>query len=733
MIAWAHSPKKEDGIPAQSYTEHIENVRLKAVEKADAAGLYSSRYGAVLKAVAGLAGEYHDLGKLDPANQAILSCGAGHLPINHVDAGAAYLLKNKSSLSVFAALLIYAHHRGLPNMPAEMAKEQSLFRDEDIRSLTDSRIEEYVREHRLQVAESNGLETYQEGEGIPPIAARFGLSCLVDADHSDTARHYGNHVDISVDPLWKTASERLALLDRYVRGLAGGKSDSRTRLRNAVYEACKGASTTPSLCACDSPVGTGKTTAIMAHLLQAVLAKRLRRIFVVLPFTNIIDQAVEVYRRSLVLSGESVVNAVAAHHHRVEFQDFRSRQFSFLWQAPIIITTAVQFFETLASNRPASLRKLHQIAGSALFIDESHAALPAYLWPQAWKWIKELTTEWGCHCVLGSGSLTRFWELQDFVQTPEKLPNLIPELVQERTRNAEELRISYRTRSDELDLSDLVRWVDTHPGPRLLILNTVQSAAVVACKMKAQYGSQAVEHLSTALTPHHRAETLRRVKTRLESKSSDTDWTLVATSCVEAGVDLSFRTCFRERCSLVSLIQIGGRGNRSGEFPQIEVWDFELKHIGDLSAHALFKTSARILKELFDENLIGPTYCKEALRREIRQEGMNRLSKIIEGAERSQDFPLVESEFKVIDQNTVTALVDRERQDQLEQGIQVSPHELQQYSVQIWATRQKDWGLRECRRYPGVLFWVLGYDSFLGYMKGVLDLSAFDRGEGNII
>lgn len=732
MTAWAHSPKKEDGIPAQSYTEHVENVRLHAAEKADAASFYSPRYGVVLRVVAGLAGEYHDLGKLDPANQEILSCGTGHLPINHVDAGAAYLLQGRSPLSAFAALLIYAHHKGLPSMPAELAKERNLFRDEDIRQLTDSRIEGYIREHRLLVSESIN-QVHQDGVGITPLAARLGLSCLVDADHSDTARHYGNHTDISVDPLWKTADERLALLDRYVKQLADRKLDSRTKLRNAVYESCRAASTTHSLYACDSPVGTGKTTAIMAHLLRATLDKQLRRIVVVLPFTNIIDQAVSVYRQSLVLPGESEVDTIVAHHHRAEFQDFRSRQFSFLWQAPIIVTTAVQFFETLASNRPASLRKLHQIAGGAIFIDECHAALPAYLWPQTWKWIKELVTEWGCHCVLGSGSLTRFWELPDFAQPPEVLPDLISEPIRANARDAEQLRICYQTRPNELDLSDLVKWVATHPGPRLLILNTVQSAAVVATAMRDRYGKEKVEHLSTALIPHDRAETLHRIKSRLNSKLADLDWTLVATSCVEAGIDLSFHTCFRERCSLVSLIQIGGRGNRSSEFPQIEVWDFQLAHSEELREHPAFKISARILGELFEEDRVSPDHCKEAMRREIRQQGMSSAAEVIERSEQSQNFPTVESEYKVIDRNTVTALVNKELRDRLEQGAEVPFTELQQHSVQIWSTHRIEWGLRESIRYPGLMFWELDYDRFVGYMKGVLDLNAFKRGDQNII
>jgi CRISPR-associated endonuclease/helicase Cas3 len=85
------------------------------------------------------------------------------------------------------------------------------------------------------------------------------------------------------------------------------------------------------------------------------------------------------------------------------------------WDAPIVVTTAVQFFETLASNDPAALRKFHQVPGSAIFVDECHAAMPAPLWPQMWRWLRELCEDWGCHLVLGSGSLARFWDSEEFV------------------------------------------------------------------------------------------------------------------------------------------------------------------------------------------------------------------------------------------------------------------------------------------------------------------------------
>ena len=168
--------------------------------------------------------------------------------------------------------------------------------------------------------------------------------------------------------------------------------------------------------ACDSPVGSGKTTAIMAHLLNVAASRKLRRVYVVLPYTNIIDQSVRVYCKSLVRVDEAPDLVVAAHHHRAEFDSLTTRHLTCLWNNPVVVTTAVQFFETLAACRTGALRKLHQVAGSAIFIDEAHAALPAHLWPVAWKWLQELKTDWGCYFVVGSGSLSRFWSLPEFVR-----------------------------------------------------------------------------------------------------------------------------------------------------------------------------------------------------------------------------------------------------------------------------------------------------------------------------
>jgi len=231
---------------------------------------------------------------------------------------------------------------------------------------------------------------------------------------------------------------------------------------------------------------------------------------VVLPFTNIIRQSVDIYRKALVLKGENPEHVVAELHHRADFQDVKSRQFTALWKAPIIVTTAVTFFETLASNTPATLRRLHALPGSAVFIDESHAALPAKLLPLSWDWIKRFAGEWGCYWVMASGSLNRFWKIKEFDEKTPEIPEIMPETVRNRLAKYEHGRITYQFKDVPLTAEELVEWVASLPGPRIVILNTVQSAAVVAKKYENLFQRRAVEHLSTALTPTDREKRLTK-------------------------------------------------------------------------------------------------------------------------------------------------------------------------------------------------------------------------------
>lgn len=729
----AHSARSDRGIMAQEYGDHIENVVVNAMGNADRAAVFSTKYGALLRAAVRLAAEFHDLGKLDETNQEVLRGNGGKM-LNHVDAGVAHLLDGSlDSVRLAGAIVIYAHHIGLPAMAVESPQvrgREKMFRDEGLtpdgrplRELTNQLLNEYRLRHQSCLTNLTTADQRDIRLPAPSMLLRIALSCLVDADHFDTARHYHDPIANQSPPLL-APEKRLKLLDEYVAELGRHRKDERNKLRTEVYCQCREADCSPGLLACDSPVGSGKTTAIMAHLLKAAVAKKLRRVFVVLPFTNIIDQSVAVYRKALVRSDEAADDIVVAHHHRAEFEDPIARQYSFLWHAPVVVTTAVQFFETLAARRPASVRKLHQVAGSAIFIDEAHTALPAHLWPQAWKWLRELECDWNCHIVLGSGSLHRFWELPDFVDPPTTLPSLVPDNVRDSSADHEQRRVSYRSHAEPLDLEGLPRFLQKMDGPRLLIVNTVQSAAAIARRLAKEFGGEHVEHLSTALTPRDRQVTLERVKVRLR-QPNHRDWTLVATSCIEAGVDLSFRTGFRERCSLTRLLQTAGRVNRSTEHEFADMWDIQLRHDHLLRPHPAFEASARVLGELFVEHKVSPDFCTEALRREITQEGMPKKKKDIDIAERNADFPTVEQLFRVIDSDTVTAVVDEALVLKLEAYVQITREELQSASVQIWHSKEQQFGIERLERvrgYEDLRKWTLAYDTFLGYMAGVLPL-----------
>jgi len=744
----AHSA--HDGVPEQTYREHISGVFRLATQFGEAAAAFSPKWRVDFLAALRMAANYHDLGKLDEIFQDDLRCNRPRTRLNHVDAGVAHLLKGKHAEAAVGA---YAHHVGLPSFPEERAKNANglvgMFRDLD------------------KEVGNTGLKTYQRTDAklldylslhnpffellTPPPEVRFGslvrrllLSCLVDGDHSDTARHYGN--ERYVEPPKLQAPGRLNALDRYVAELAGkARPESeqeklRHELRQEVYHVCRErpAKLGETILSCDSPVGTGKTTAVMAHLLRVAAERGLRRVFVVLPFTNIIDQSVDVYRRALRLPEETQAEmeaVVAAHHHSSDYASYELRHLAARWDSPIIVITAVQFFETLAAKHTAQLRKFHQVAGSAIFVDEAHAAMPAALWPQMFRWLRKLCDDWGCHLVLASGTLARFWTLNDFVPARERreIPELVASEVVNRTKDFEERRVNIRTRPDPLSLQQLADFVLAKAGPRVVILNTVQSAAVMANYLREdrKVGSD-VEHISTALTPLDRAATVRRVRERLHS--ADKEWCLVATSCVEAGVDFSFRSAFRESWGLVNLLQIAGRVNRSGEYQEAEVWDFRHDCSGGLSLHPQAKLSRGILAGIFtkcahDRRQPSPDDCTEALQLELRNDRGAQALRIeeIERAEKSASYPELAKLCRIITSDTRTVLVDAnliERVERRDRQQFPSWREVMRNSVQIWASRLDASKLPVKPIGPnGELWaWIGKYDGFLGYMAGVLDL-----------
>lgn len=754
----AHSAADDQSGP-QLYADHVAGVRDGAVARATAMLRFwtdETRRDALAQAVEGGA-SYHDLGKLDPEIQAGLQQGRrAKLPWDHIDAGVAFLRRQKAH---WAAWLVRAHHApGLPSKPGHFAGGEP-------RKLRGRRHDGQPEAHDAQIARTDallssmvalheatfGASAPRPSSPLHGLPMRLALSCLVDADHSNTAQSdTGWREPEPAHPRW---AERLAALDAYVATLAAN-GGTRTELRQAFYRACRTQPTDAAMMACEGPVGIGKTTAVLAYLLRRAEATGARRLFVVAPFTAILTQTAEVLRKALLLEDErhDPDRVIAEHHHRAEFGSVASRDLATLWSAPIILTTAVQFFETLSSNNPVALRKLHMLPGSVVFFDEAHALLPVSalrhstdrsrrtelltaIMPQYWRWLIELADQWSCSFVFASGSLARLWRLDAIAgQHRRELPDLVPPELVEPLRAAERARVRYRTERFA-DVPAFLQAIAAAPGPRLVILNTVQSAAVIARAIR-DIG-QDVLHLSTALCPRDRDAVLTRVRTRLKEREN-TNWTLVATSLVEAGVDISFCTAFRERFAATSLIQVGGRVNRNAELAaRAEVIDFTIERGQSLTRHPEASIASDVLAQLFEsgrfDGEIDPaSVVTDALVRQMAQK--RRPVDLLGQAESEGNYPEVASLARLIEADTRFVVIDPGLRDRLLNRERLAMRDLLAGSVQLYASRISALALDPIPGRPDLYWWPHAYDSnFLGYMAGALTLAAIDRGEGLIL
>lgn len=726
----AHSAKNDKGIPAQTYVAHITGVVKRAQKNVSVMATYFSGAASLLVDVVSSAAFMHDLGKLDKANQEALSSGGKKsLPTNHVDAGTALLCKQGNKES---ALLVLGHHIGLCSIPHEVTRGTLFLRDGEVYEHTDKFLADYVNEHKRWCCQDSRPRQCVK-TGLSALDRRFLFSCLVDGDHGDTAHNYEKKQgqECSNDPRWE---ERIEALDEYVSRL--GKKNigqNRNAQRQQIYMSSCEAIVENTLYTCDSAVGSGKTTAVMAYLLRAAQKNGLRHIFVILPYTNIIKQSVEVYREALVLPGENPEKVVAELHHQADFSNENLRQYAALWTAPIIVTTAVQFFETLGGNRPGQTRKLHELPGSAIFVDEAHAVIPSYLWPQAWRWLKELRNKWRCNVVLASGSLPKFWTNRKVVDQEENAASLIAGNISQAVHDAEGSRVIYKTEAKLLDADALINFINSKPGPRLVVLNTVQSAAVLADKMRAQ--RLKVMHLSTALTPCDRNRIINKIQRCLGNREK-TDWTLVATSCVEAGMDFSFSTAFRESCSAASLIQIGGRVNRHNEREKAEVWDFRISDHMMLDNPQL-STSQSVLRRLFEEKYFENKTATEIVTKALEMELMSdfgdfacRSQEIIR-QENQNDFPLVAKLCRVIDSDTRMIIISPDIVKAIKSYEKVDSTEIIKNSVQIRFYKIKSAQFKSfCESFHAdeeFYCWRGKYDGgFLGYMAAIVPLLQLD-------
>jgi len=587
MDFYAHSANASG--ESQTLAAHLQGVSALAAQFALAFGAQEA--GRTL-------GLLHDLGKNDSLFQGVLTHTRCH--VNHWAAGATVAMNVYERLeeqSLLLANVLYAHHGELgmcPNL-RNLLKKQLEGKgdplDEEGNTLTlfgQARLIQAMRDQQLQLrpVPANRMSENNDADIQWMLWERLLLSALVDADYCDTARHYGQ-------PFTETAlnvAAALAALEAKHESLRQG-SKAATELnilREQLFNDCCVAAVRPQgLYTLTAPTGMGKTLSLMAFALKHAQQHHLRRIIVTLPYLSLMQQNVTVYRE--------IIPELLESHSMAKITD-DTRLLAERWDAPLIVTTSVQFFEALFKSRAPDCRKLHQLAQSVIVFDEAQT-LPSQLLPPTLTSLKALCDLAGCTVVFSTATQPSYDGLTNVNWQADEIVQNVPALYQA-TR-----RVTYHWRVDKpTALSELATEIAEHTQC-LVIVNLRKHARQLAQLLCPLVDADALFYLTTDLCPEHRTFVLAAIRKRL---ADGLPCTLVATQCVEAGVDLDFPVLYRALAPLESIIQAAGRCNRNGAAPDGQVTVFVPECDGALYPDDWYQWQADCVKMLLAKGPIDP-------------------------------------------------------------------------------------------------------------------------------
>lgn len=569
-----------------------------------------------------LAGMAHDIGKYSAAFQRRLHGGP---KVDHASAGAFECLKAQQLAAAFA---ISGHHGGLPDGGGRGDAAGTGTFWGRINRASQGRLEDYhawQSEFSLPHANTPAFAgTRLEGM----FFTRMLFSCLVDADYTDTGAFMDNSPYLpasssSMEELWRR-------LETYVSGWFPPKGALNMQ-RCVILEQCMsaGAQYGPGLFTLTVPTGGGKTVASLSFALAQAKARRMKRIVYVIPYTSIIEQTAQVFRE--ILGDENVLE----FHFGVQFDqqedDASSPETAPLtrsvetWDVPVIVTTAVQFFESLYACQPSKCRKLHNLAQSVLIFDEAQMLPLPYLRPCVWA-IAQLVRHYGASAVLCTATQPALDPI--FQEFAPEIP--IREICPMAEAHWESFRRVSFQQAGTLSWMDLAARLQQQEQV-LCVVNTRRAAREVFHQLSGSGNF----HLSTLMYPAHRRRILDEIRRRLRD---GLPCRVVSTSLIEAGVDVDFPAVYRELSGLDSILQAAGRCNREGKRPPEDsiVTIFQ----GEDPPPRLFETSIGAGKIVLD-------HCQDVSSRAAIHTYFSTLLDL-KGAE-AQDahhiLPLMESEF----------------------------------------------------------------------------------------
>ena len=688
---YAHSKKGVDESEWQLLKDHLTFTGEIAFELGRDAGVSE---------LAQAAGHLHDIGKYADAFQARLR--GARRPVDHATAGAREIVRlfPDSPQKEIAELLSYCiagHHSGLPDYGSmgDVETDSTLLARREKKKLEEySAYKDEIDTSLLQLYPPR-LRVNRDHSGFCiSFLTRMIFSTLIDADWLDTesyvqdgAKPRGQHATIAA-----LADVFNGFLQTFFANPQREIDQKRTETLN---DCIQKASSGPGFFTLTVPTGGGKTFASMAFALNHAVKHGLKRIIYVIPFTSIIEQNAGKFREGLGALGQE---NVLEHHSNFDWEKLRQnsddesndayeklRLAAENWDIPIVVTTNVQFFESLYASKKSRARKLHNIAKSVVIFDE----------------VQMLPREFMQPCLLAVQELVQNYSVSAVfcTATQPSLQRFFPDSTQftELAANPQELFDFYR-RIQVTDLgtqtdSELIERLNSH-SQALCIVNTRRHAKGLFDMLD----GDGCFHLSTLMYPMHRKRILAEIRQRLDAGQP---CRVVSTQVMEAGIDVDFPVGYRALAGLDSIIQAAGRVNREMKQNRSELFVFDPETEFIKRTPIFIKQTAAVARIILREFANDPTTIAAikayfdslySLHGERNFDARGILKHFDKGTGRPDfDFKTAAEKFKLIDDNSVSVIIPREVEaKQLLEELKYTPYplstlrKLQMYTVNIY-------------------------------------------------
>ena len=703
VIRYAHSAQDKLGnlLPY----EHWQTLQSHSVNVGDMAAEFARVFEA--QEIACQTGKLHDLGKYsEPFNHRL----HGGPSVDHATAGAKISVERWGNvIGKLMAFCIAGHHAGLANGSGEGDNRRTLKDRLALQFGADIPALDNLWQQEIKLPQNLSAPPLKADAHHPFFSyaffTRMLYSCLVDADYLDTEAFYlklenkaserGGYPDLNAlqhnfNQFINDFRRRIAQASEQTE--AEKRNAALNRLRSEILDhAVEQAAQPQGLFTLTVPTGGGKTFTSMAFALEHAKRHGMRRVIYVIPFTSIIEQNAAEFRKAF---GELGEQAVLEHHSTFDDGKLQNeatkdklRLASENWDAPIVVTTAVQFFESLFADRSSRCRKLHNIAGSVIILDEAQM-LPLNLLLPIMQAIKELAQNYRCSVVMCTATQPAVQAENGFYRGFENVREIAPKP----TALFDKLRRTTVQHIGTQTDADLFAKLGEHPQ-MLVIVNNRRHARSLYDQAKHLDGTF---HLTTLMCAKHRSQKLDEIRGRLKNGEP---CRVIATSLIEAGVDVDFPLVMRAEAGLDSVAQAAGRCNREGKRPSENsfVWIFapeeQWKAPPELATQAAVM---RLTADSFSDDLLSTqavaAYFKDLYDLKGKELDYKQILQMHRNAGQSLDFPFqtIADKFRMIESHMQPLIIPFDGEaENLISSLHHADHiggllrKLQPYTVQI--------------------------------------------------